>query len=122
MTSCWAGLSGCRCAFSFSDPLPIFTVQTRAGEQRHEEPASLHVEWLWLRTESIWIAALAHGALNNWGQYAFKFMDDGGAGGEARDMLVLAAGGLGLLAVGSLLLAYGLSEPTSRRASVDDVA
>jgi membrane protease YdiL (CAAX protease family) len=32
----------------------------------------LIIGWLFVRTESIWIAALAHGALNNWGQYAFK--------------------------------------------------
>jgi CAAX protease family protein len=34
--------------------------------------AGLIIGWLWLRTESIWIAAIAHGALNNWGQYAFQ--------------------------------------------------
>jgi hypothetical protein len=33
------------------------------------------VGWLWLRTESIWIA-LAHGAMNNWGQSTFKYMKD----------------------------------------------
>lgn len=37
--------------------------------------------------------ALAHGAFNNWGQYAFKFMGDEGPGGEPRDMLVMLAGG-----------------------------
>jgi hypothetical protein len=68
---------------------------------------ALVIGWLWLRTESIWMVALAHRALNNWGQYAFKFMDDGGAGGQPRDMLVLAAGGLALVAVGSLPLAIG---------------
>jgi membrane protease YdiL (CAAX protease family) len=68
--------------------------------------AGLIIGWLWLQTESIWLAALAHGALNNWGQYAFKFMDDAGPGGEARDMLVLAAGGLALIGVGALLLRF----------------
>jgi membrane protease YdiL (CAAX protease family) len=63
--------------------------------------AGLIIGWLWVRTESIWIVALAHGAMNNWGQYAFKFM--GGSGGPA-DGLVLAAGGIGLLAAGSLLI------------------
>jgi hypothetical protein len=48
------------------------------------------------------MVALAHGALNNWGQYAFKFM----AGpGQLHEGTVLAAGGLALLAVGSVLLA-----------------
>jgi membrane protease YdiL (CAAX protease family) len=32
--------------------------------------AGLIIGWLWLRTESIWLAAIAHGAMNNWGQYA----------------------------------------------------
>lgn len=29
--------------------------------------AGLVIGWLWVRTESVWIAALAHGSLNNWG-------------------------------------------------------
>jgi membrane protease YdiL (CAAX protease family) len=63
--------------------------------------SGLIIGWLWLRTESIWTVALAHGALNNWGQYAFKFV----AGpGEFHDAMVLGAGGLALVAVGSLLL------------------
>jgi membrane protease YdiL (CAAX protease family) len=66
--------------------------------------AGLIIGWLWLQTESIWIATLAHGALNNWGQYAFKLMGDGGPGSEPRDMLVLAAGGVALIGVGTLLL------------------
>jgi membrane protease YdiL (CAAX protease family) len=39
--------------------------------------AGLVIGWLWVRTESIWMVALAHRALNNLGQFAFKFM--GGA-------------------------------------------
>lgn len=66
--------------------------------------AGLVIGWLWVRTQSIWIVALAHGALNNWGQFAFKFMDDGGPGGQPGDMLILAAGGLAVVAVGSLLV------------------
>jgi hypothetical protein len=38
--------------------------------------AGLILGWLWLRTESIWLVAIAHGASNNWGQYAFKFMKE----------------------------------------------
>ena len=34
----------------------------------------LIIGWLWLRTESIWLVAIAHGSLNNSGQYAFKYM------------------------------------------------
>lgn len=65
--------------------------------------AGLVIGWLWLRTASIWMVALAHGALNNWGQYAFKYMEEGS--GQGSDVLILAAGGLGLVATGTLLLA-----------------
>jgi membrane protease YdiL (CAAX protease family) len=67
--------------------------------------SGLVIGWLWIRTESIWIVSLAHGALNNWGQYAFKYMRE--AAGP-HDDLVLAAGGVAVLAVGSLLVAFGL--------------
>ena len=74
----------------------------------------LVIGWLWVRTESIWIVALAHGALNNWGQYAFKFMQDGGPGGQPLDMVILGAGGLAVLAIGSLMVARGLSSDPPR--------
>jgi membrane protease YdiL (CAAX protease family) len=64
--------------------------------------AALVIGWLWLRTESIWIVCLAHGALNNWGQYAFKYMDGPTSG---KDGVVLLVGLLVLLLVGSVLLA-----------------
>jgi membrane protease YdiL (CAAX protease family) len=38
--------------------------------------AGLVIGWLWAKTKSIWIVSIAHGALNNWGQYAFKYMQD----------------------------------------------
>jgi membrane protease YdiL (CAAX protease family) len=63
--------------------------------------SGLLIGWLWLRTESIWIAAIAHGALNNWGQYAFKFVS---TQGQPSDILIVASGGLALVAVGALLL------------------
>lgn len=58
--------------------------------------------WLWLRTESIWIVAIAHGASNNWGQYAFKYIQDSGA--PDREMIALNIGSLALLFVGLILL------------------
>jgi len=76
--------------------------------------AGLVIGWLWVRTESIWMVGLAHGALNNWGQYAFKFMQDEGPGGQPRDMVILGAGGLAVIAVGSLLVARGLSSAPPR--------
>jgi membrane protease YdiL (CAAX protease family) len=65
--------------------------------------SGLIIGWLWLRTESIWIAAIAHGALNNWGQYAFKFTS---GAGQSSDVLVLGSGGLALIVAGTLLLLF----------------
>lgn len=39
--------------------------------------AGIVLGWLWYSSRSIWIVCIAHGALNNWGQYAFKYMKDG---------------------------------------------
>jgi membrane protease YdiL (CAAX protease family) len=64
--------------------------------------AGLILGWLWLRTESIWLVAIAHGALNNWGQYAFKYMNESVT--PDTDLLVLSAGSLALLIVGAFLL------------------
>lgn len=61
----------------------------------------LIIGWLWVRTESIWIVSLAHGAVNNWGQYAFKYMRNLVA---VDDTLVLAAGVLAVLALGLFLV------------------
>jgi membrane protease YdiL (CAAX protease family) len=63
--------------------------------------SGLVIGWLWLRTRSLWITAIAHGAVNNWGQYAFKFVS---GNGQPSDALVLASGGLALIAVGAILL------------------
>jgi uncharacterized protein len=64
--------------------------------------ARLILGWLWLRTKSIWLVAIAHGALNNWGQYAFKYMNESVT--PDADIAILAAGSLGLLVVGTFLL------------------
>jgi len=58
--------------------------------------------WLWVRTGSIWLAAVAHGSLNNWGQYAFKYMKESGT--PDRDLAVLGAGFLALFVVGAVLV------------------
>jgi membrane protease YdiL (CAAX protease family) len=67
--------------------------------------AGLILGWLWLRTESIWLAAIAHGALNNWGQYAFKYMKESVT--SDTDLAILGAGSLTLLIVGVFLLWRG---------------
>lgn len=69
--------------------------------------AGLIIGWLWLRTESIWIVALAHGALNNWGQYAFKYIQDFVSG---ADWLVLGVGNIALLVCGLVLTLAALPE------------
>lgn len=64
--------------------------------------AGLVIGWLWLKTESIWIVALAHGASNNWGQYAFKYMQFV----QAPDLVVVIAGSLAVLVLGAFLLMF----------------
>jgi membrane protease YdiL (CAAX protease family) len=68
--------------------------------------------WLWVRTGSIWLVAIAHGASNNWGQYAFKYMQDSVT--PDRDLLALTLGSLALLLIGASLLWRGIefTEPT----------
>jgi membrane protease YdiL (CAAX protease family) len=62
--------------------------------------SGIFLAFLWLRTRSMVLVALAHGSLNNWGQYAFKFMT-----AEARyDAIILASVNVALLATGMALL------------------
>ncbi len=77
--------------------------------------AALILGWLWARTGSIWIVSLAHGALNNWGQYAFKYLKDFVTADPA---LVVCAGSLALLATGALLVAYGITHADLHRGAV----
>jgi membrane protease YdiL (CAAX protease family) len=76
--------------------------------------AGLIIGWLWLRTRSVWIASIAHGALNNWGQYAFKFMD---LRQEGDGSIILLAGGLALAFVGSALLTFAVAPASGRTAA-----
>lgn len=66
--------------------------------------AGLVIGYLWLRTESIWIVSLAHGASNNWGQYAFKYTQFV----QAPDLAVVGAGSLAVFVVGVFLLMLGV--------------
>ncbi len=70
--------------------------------------AGLILGWLWVRTESVWLVAVAHGALNDWGQYAFKYMDESTP--PRIEIAVLSGGSLVLLLVGLLLLYLGVAE------------
>ena len=64
--------------------------------------------WLWLQNGSIWIVTLAHGALNNWGQFAFKFMADSPQPSDLsklnQDAIIFAAVNFALLLIGIILL------------------
>lgn len=63
------------------------------------------IGWLWMRTESIWLVAIAHGAFNNWGQYCFKYMQEFTTPDPGS---VITAATYGLYAAGILLLAFGM--------------
>jgi membrane protease YdiL (CAAX protease family) len=83
--------------------------------------SGLTIGWLWLRTESIWIVSLAHGSLNALGQYAFKFMKD--SLNSSSDAAAGAAGAVGLLIVGVLLLWRGIPmTPAAVPAEVENEA
>jgi membrane protease YdiL (CAAX protease family) len=75
--------------------------------------------WLWLRTESLWIVSIAHGALNNWGQYAFKYMKDpvgpNIAETVALDAQAVGAGFLALLVIGAVLLWWAVPQERTAR-------
>lgn len=78
--------------------------------------AGLVIGWLWIRTRNIWIVSLAHGALNNWGQYAFKFMKDVpvmvfGTDYPSYDAVALASGSLALTVLGGLLMWLCIPDP-----------
>jgi membrane protease YdiL (CAAX protease family) len=74
--------------------------------------AGIVIGCLWVRTRSIWIVSIAHGSLNNWGQYAFKLMRDVPAV-QAHEAPILAAGSAALVALGCVLLTRTAAEPAS---------
>jgi membrane protease YdiL (CAAX protease family) len=80
------------------------TIQAAAILPLGQFGAGLILGWLWTRSRSIWIVSIAHGALNNWGQFAFKFMQDDPVV-NAHEAAILLAGSLALVAVGAALLA-----------------
>jgi CAAX protease family protein len=83
----------------------------------------LIIGWLWLRTESIWLVAIAHGALNNWGQYAFKYMKDSVTPeAVSSDLAVLRAGFLALFVVGVLLLWRGVAADATQQIGLPENA
>jgi membrane protease YdiL (CAAX protease family) len=58
--------------------------------------AGLFLALLWFRTGSLPLVSLAHGAFNNWGQFAFKYMKISGQ----HDLTLLVLVAIAALAVG----------------------
>lgn len=67
--------------------------------------AGIVISWFWLRTKSIWIVSIAHGALNNWGQYAFKYMQDNEANLQLQQVWLFIGVNGSLLVLGLIILA-----------------
>ncbi len=67
--------------------------------------------WLFIKSQSIWIVSLAHGSLNDWGQYAFKYMNDASSTNET--IALVAALNLSLLLVG-LIVFFSLKENSKK--------
>jgi membrane protease YdiL (CAAX protease family) len=59
----------------------------------------LFLGWLYQRTGSIWLAAIAHGAANNWGQFAFRFME-----GDAANLSLAIGNSLAILTLGLVVV------------------
>jgi len=59
----------------------------------------LFLGWLYQRTSSIWLAAIAHGAANNWGQFAFRFME-----GDAANLPLAIGNSIALLTLGLVVV------------------
>jgi membrane protease YdiL (CAAX protease family) len=66
--------------------------------------AGLVISWFWIRTKSIWIVSIAHGALNNWGQYAFKYMQDSVTDLQLQQTWLFVGVNSSLLIIGLIIL------------------
>jgi membrane protease YdiL (CAAX protease family) len=79
-------------------PMPIVIIFYSLGQMG----AATIIGWFWVRTRSIWIVSIAHGSLNNWGQYAFKYINDTGSAKDTAALIIalnlsLLLGGLVIL-------------------------
>ncbi len=85
--------------------------------------AGLVISWLWTKTKSIWIVSIAHGALNNWGQYAFNYMQDSKINLQSQQIwLSIGVNGslliLGLLTFITLKNTYNDNKTTANKSIV----
>lgn len=67
--------------------------------------AGIVISWFWIKTKSIWIVCIAHGALNNWGQYTFKFLQDSTTDLQTQQLWLFAGVNASLLILGLIVLA-----------------
>jgi membrane protease YdiL (CAAX protease family) len=72
--------------------------------------SGLIIGWLWLKTESLIVVSLAHGCLNDWGQFAFKYMN---LHRTSDGLSLILVGSTALLVAGSLLLAFNVVRRTA---------
>jgi membrane protease YdiL (CAAX protease family) len=89
--------------------------------------AGLVISWLWIKTKSVWIVSIAHGALNNWGQYAFKYMQDSKTNLQSQQIwLSIGVNGslliLGLLTFITLENTYNDNKTTANNSIAKSVA
>jgi membrane protease YdiL (CAAX protease family) len=77
----------------------------------------LFLGWLYQRTGSIWLAAIAHGAANNWGQFAFRFME-----GDAANLPLAMANSIALFTLGLVVVRCRMTSanPEHRLVSSND--
>lgn len=80
--------------------------------------AGIVLGWLWVKTESIWIVCIGHGALNNWGQYAFKFMRDASPNPEGWPWLYTGVN-VAMILVGLIVLKMGFGSDNRRSQTAD---
>ena len=57
--------------------------------------------YLYLKTGSVWVVALAHGATNNWGQFIFRWFVEGD---DKANLVLIRSENVGLLLLGLFLL------------------
>jgi membrane protease YdiL (CAAX protease family) len=63
--------------------------------------AGLIINWTWVNTKSIVVVSLAHGALNNWGQLALRYIDD-----DAHALELLAGVDVALIVSGIVVVFF----------------
>lgn len=70
--------------------------------------------YLYLKTGSVWVVALAHGATNNWGQFIFRWFVDSD---DKLNLTLIASQNVGLLLLGLFFLARLFAKPSEARES-----